>query len=57
MAYNQNFKPVLLTKEQMDIIRRIQEGERSKSPLNVAPTLNAIVRGLMDKILKQDGYA
>lgn len=57
MAYNQNFKPVLLTKEQMDIIRRIQEGERSKSPLNVAPTLNAIVRGLMDKILKQEGYA
>ncbi|MDU1089445.1 MAG: hypothetical protein E7A42_06775 [Leclercia adecarboxylata] len=56
MAYNPNFKPILLTKEQMEVIKRIQDGERSKSPLNVAPTLNAIARGLMEKILKHEGY-
>lgn len=56
MAYNPNFKPILLTKEQMEVIKRIQDGERSKSPLNVAPTLNAFARGLMEKILKQEGY-
>lgn len=56
MAYNPNFKPILLTKEQMEVIKRIQDGERIKSSLNVAPTLNAIARGLMEKILKQEGY-
>ncbi|WP_314139862.1 hypothetical protein [Buttiauxella noackiae] len=53
MAQNPNFKPVLLTKEQMESVRRIQDGYRAKSPLNVAPTLNAIVRGLVDKALTQ----
>ena len=53
MAQNPNFKPVLLTKEQMESVRRIQDGYRAESPLNVAPTLNAIVRGLVDKALKQ----
>lgn len=57
MAYNPNFKPILLTKEQMEVIKRIQDVERSQSPYNVAPTLNAIARGLMEKILKQEGYA
>lgn len=56
MAYNPNFKPILLTKEQMEVIKLIQDGERSKSPYSVAPTLNAIARGLMEKILKQEGY-
>ncbi|MEF3760500.1 hypothetical protein [Escherichia coli] len=51
MAVNPKFKPVLLTNEQMEAVRRIQEVERSKSPINVAPSLNAIVRGLMDKAL------
>ncbi|HBR4754306.1 TPA: hypothetical protein L9W62_000056 [Klebsiella pneumoniae] len=51
MAHNPNFKPVLLTAEQMAIIKLIQEEERKKSPLSVAPTLNAIVRGLVDKAL------
>lgn len=51
MAHNPNFKPVLLTAEQMARIKLIQEKERKKSPLSVAPTLNAIVRGLVDKAL------
>lgn len=55
MAYNPNFKPVLLTKEQMQAVKRIQDSERAKSPYQVAPTLNAIARGLMDKALKQEG--
>lgn len=55
MAQNPNFKPVLLTANQMEIVKRLQEQERSKSPLKVAPTLNAIVRGLVDKALSQMG--
>ncbi|WP_260524128.1 hypothetical protein [Serratia sp. PL7] len=55
MAYNPNFKPVLLTKEQMQAVKRIQDSERAKSPYQIAPTLNAIARGLMDKALKQEG--
>ncbi len=51
MAQNPNFKPVLLTKEQMAEVKRIQDEERSKSPLNLAPSLNAIVRGLVNKAL------
>ncbi|MFE8048136.1 hypothetical protein [Brenneria goodwinii] len=44
--------PVLLSKEQVGAIRRIQEQERSKSPLGVAPTIHVIARSLMDKALK-----
>lgn len=51
MAQNPNFKPVLLTKEQMEKVKRIQDEERSKSPLNLAPSLNAIVRGLVNQAL------
>ncbi|VEC02018.1 Uncharacterised protein [Cedecea lapagei] len=53
MAYNPNFKPVLLTAEQMEAIKRLQEQEREKSVLKVAPTISAITRGLVDKALKQ----
>ncbi len=55
MAHNPKFKPVLLTASQMEVIKRLQEQERDKSPLRVAPTLNAIVRSLVDKALTQVG--
>ncbi|MDY4368610.1 hypothetical protein SNR26_12900 [Pectobacterium brasiliense] len=45
--------PILLSKEQVGAIRRIQEQERSKSPLGVAPTIHVIARSLMDKALKE----
>lgn len=45
--------PVLLSKEQVSTIRRLQEQERSKSPLGVAPTIHVIARSLMDKALKE----
>lgn len=51
MAQNPNFKHVLLTTEQMAEVKRIQDEERSRSPLNLAPSLNAIVRGLVNKAL------
>ncbi len=51
MAYNPNYKPVLLTKEQIEAVKQLQEEERRRSPLNVAPTVNAIVRGLVNKAL------
>lgn len=55
MAYNPNFKPVLLTTDQMEAIKRIQQQERKKSPLNAAPSISAIVRGLVGKALSQVG--
>nr|WP_253073514.1 hypothetical protein [Sodalis ligni] len=55
MAYNPNFKTVLLTKEQMAAVRNIQDAERHKSPYGIAPTLNAIVRGLLAQALAQHG--
>ncbi|EKT61316.1 MULTISPECIES: hypothetical protein [Providencia] len=53
MAYNPNFKPVMLTLEQMERIKALQEVERTKSPLKLAPTLNAIARSLVDNALNQ----
>ncbi|MBA0159691.1 MULTISPECIES: hypothetical protein [Pectobacterium] len=52
MATNAKVVPVLLSKEQVSTIRRLQEQERSKSPLGVAPTIHVIARSLMDKALK-----
>lgn len=53
MAYNPNFKPVMLTMTQMERIRAIQDAEKDKSPLNLAPTINAIARSLVDSALNQ----
>lgn len=53
MAYNPNFKPVMLTANQMEALKRIQEQEREKSAIKAAPTLGAIARGLVDKALQQ----
>ncbi|WFL67432.1 hypothetical protein [Pantoea sp. X85] len=46
-------KPVLLSIEQLEALRKIQEQERAKSVLGVAPTIHVIARGLMDKALAQ----
>jgi len=48
-----SLKPVLLNSEQIAALRVIQEQERSKSPLNIAPTIHVIARQLMDNALKQ----
>lgn len=55
MAHNPNFKPVLLTAEQMEAVKRIQQQARDKSPVSAAPSISAIVRGLVDKGLQQVG--
>ena len=46
-------KPVLLSREQIAALQAIQAQERSKSPLNIAPTIHVIARQLMDKALAQ----
>lgn len=46
-------KPVLLSIQQLDALRKIQEQERAKSSLGIAPTIHVIARGLMDKALAQ----
>lgn len=46
-------KPVLLSIEQLEALRKIQEQECAKSVLGVAPTIHVIARGLMDKALAQ----
>lgn len=45
-------KPVLLSSEQIEALQAIQREERSKSPLNVAPTIHVIARHLMAKALR-----
>lgn len=46
-----NVKPVLLSAEQMQAIYNIQERERQRSDLGVAPTVHQIARSLMAKAL------
>jgi len=46
-------KTVLIKVEQFEELRKLQEKERAKSPLGVAPTIHVIARGLMDKALAQ----
>ncbi|HAP3219092.1 TPA: hypothetical protein IT907_000195 [Escherichia coli] len=44
-------KPVLISEKQMEAIKKIQEEQRKKSEVGVAPTIHEIARGLMDKAL------
>ncbi|EID66727.1 hypothetical protein ECW26_28110 [Escherichia coli W26] len=46
-------KPVLLAREQIEALQRIQDEERQKSVLGVAPSIHVIARQLMDKALKE----
>lgn len=48
---NPNVKPVLLTREQIDALHRLQEQERRSSPLGIAPSIHEVARRLMDKAL------
>lgn len=52
MAHNPNFKPVLLTADQMNAIKRIQAEHREQSQVGAAPSISSIARGLIDKALK-----
>ena len=49
---NPNVKPVLLTREQIDALHRLQEQERRSSPLGIAPSIHEVARRLMDKALQ-----
>lgn len=53
MIQQPTVKPVLMRVEQIEALRKIQEQERAKSPLGLAPTIHVIARGLMDKALAQ----
>ena len=44
-------KPVLLSEKQMQAIKKIQDEQRKKSGIGVAPSLHEIARGLMEKAL------
>lgn len=44
-------KPVLLSEKQIQAIKKIQDEQRKRSGIGVAPTLHEIARGLMDKAL------
>lgn len=46
-----NVQPVLLTKDQVTAIRKLQEQQRAV--FGAAPTIHEIARGLMNKALKQ----
>jgi hypothetical protein len=50
-----NTKAVLLSVEQVAVIKRMQDAERKKSPFGSAPSIHQIARGLMDKALQDIG--
>lgn len=50
-------KPVLVRTEQIEALRKIQEQERAKSSLVIAPTIHVIARGLLDKALTQESQS
>lgn len=49
-----NTRVILLSTEQVAVIRRMQEDERQKSPFGSAPSIHQIARELMDKALAQE---
>ena len=51
MTEREGVRPVLLSKEQMNAIRQIQEVERSKSALGLAPSIHEIARKLIGNAL------
>ncbi|EKA4657699.1 hypothetical protein O0466_000444 [Salmonella enterica] len=53
---NTKVKPVLLSNEHIDALHRMQERERKKSPLGIAPSIHEIARSIMTKALaEQEG--
>ncbi|WP_193765247.1 hypothetical protein [Hafnia paralvei] len=46
-----NVKPVLLSGDQFSAICKIQERERQRSDIGVAPSVHQIARGLVAKAL------
>ncbi|MDI9108900.1 MULTISPECIES: hypothetical protein [Serratia] len=50
-----NPKPILIEHDCVEAMKRLQEQERSKSPLGVAPSPQDIARGLIRKALQQVG--
>ncbi|MCK0051977.1 hypothetical protein MA626_10465 [Salmonella enterica subsp. enterica serovar Kentucky] len=44
-------KPVLLSRDQVEKLKTLQEQERRKSPLGLAPSIHIIARQIMDRAL------
>lgn len=44
---------ILLRREQMEDLKRIQERQRQQSVIGVAPSVHEIARGLMTKALSE----
>lgn len=55
MAKTANMRAVLVTAEQMEKLKAIQQKHAEESPVNARPSVNAIVRGLIDQSLRQMG--
>ncbi len=51
MDTSQRPKPILIDRESMEAIKRIQARERQKSPLGVAPSIQDLARGLLRKAI------
>ncbi|AKF36923.1 hypothetical protein DVP78_12120 [Yersinia enterocolitica] len=50
-----NPKPILIDNDCIEAMKRIQEQERNKSAIGVAPSLQEIARGLIRKALTING--
>lgn len=47
-------RPILIDRESMALLHRIQERERSKSDLGVAPSIQDIARSVLRKALLKE---
>ncbi|MDE8753867.1 hypothetical protein PZA22_05005 [Pectobacterium polaris] len=48
-----NTQAVLLTREQVEALQRLQEQERKRSELGITPSIHEVARRLMNKVLSE----
>lgn len=48
-----NTQAVLLTRDQVEALQRLQEQERKRSELGITPSIHEVARRLMNKVLSE----
>ena len=55
MNRKNNTQAVLLTRDQVEALRHLQERERGRSEFGITPSIHEVARGLVDSALKTIG--
>ncbi|CNI71930.1 hypothetical protein [Yersinia pekkanenii] len=55
MNRKNNTQAVLLTRNQVEALRHLQERERGRSEFGITPSIHEVARGLVDSALKTIG--